>query len=86
MDPGDKVHLQLGVLAGVHLVQLVGQLENELVVLNLERLVGAGVGEADGETHGTVARYGCELLHDHKCKVMTRTPSPGIGSLQGPFR
>lgn len=53
MDPRDKVHLQLGVLAGVHLVELIGELEDEFMVLDLEGLVGAGILQADRESHRT---------------------------------
>ena len=53
LDPVDEVDLELGVFTLVHLVQNVGKLEDELVVLNLEGLVGSSVGQADGETHRT---------------------------------
>jgi hypothetical protein len=53
LDPRDEVDLQGRVFALVHFVEHIGDLKDELVVLDFERFVGSGVGEADGETHGT---------------------------------
>lgn len=53
LDPRDEVDLQGRVFALVHFVEDIGDLEDQLVILDFERFVGSGVSEADGETHGT---------------------------------
>jgi hypothetical protein len=51
LDPGDEVDLPRRVELLVETVQDIGELEDKLVVVDLDGLVGLGVGEADWEPH-----------------------------------
>lgn len=72
--PRDEIDLPPWVELGVHLIQDVGELEDQLVVFDRQRFVGLGVSEADREPH-----WSGEL--DLKALPgQTLTPSPGTGS------
>lgn len=51
LDPGYESDLKHGVYVGVHLIQNIRKLEDKLVILDIQGLVGLGVGEGYRETH-----------------------------------
>ena len=52
--PGDEVDLKYWVNLVVDLIQHVGQLEDQLVILNIQGLVRCGVGHAHWEAHRSI--------------------------------
>jgi hypothetical protein len=52
--PGDEVDLKHWVNLGVDLVQDIGQLEHQLVVLNIQGFIRFGVSHANREAHRSI--------------------------------
>ena len=52
--PGDEVDLKYWVNLAVDLVQDLGQLEHQLMILNIQGLVRCGVGHANWEAHRSI--------------------------------
>ena len=52
--PGDEVDLKYWVNLVVDLIQHVGQLEDQLVILNIQSLVGFRVGHTNREAHRSI--------------------------------